>query len=138
MINPPIYIINVFRTQLQKFLGCYFCISTMKTIKFFLMNKNTSLMALTTIYETFGIAIIKMYRVLSCVVYTIIDNYVCIDYLLCQSKTLCCISHNPTFKETSFNLLIGIGIPELLLNLVSCHRFMMKLNSTMVLNFDHV
>ena len=134
MINPPIYIINVFRTQLQKFLGCYFCISTMKTIKFFLMNKNTSLMALTTIYETFGIALIKMYRVLSCVLYTLIDNYVCIDCLSFQSKKLCNIANNSTFKETNFNLSLGIGITELLLNLVSCHGFMLKYNSTVILN----
>ena len=48
------------------------------------------------------------------------------------------ISKNPTFKEKCFNLLLGIGIPELLLNLVSCHGFIMKLNSNVVLNFDHV
>ena len=29
-----------------------------------------------------------MYRVLSCVVYTLIDNYVCIEYLSCQSKVI--------------------------------------------------
>ena len=50
-------------------------------------------------------------------------------------KTLCSISSNPTFKETVFNLLLGIGIPELLLNLVSCHGFMTKSNSTVTLNF---
>ena len=63
-------------------------------------------------------------------------NYVCIDYLLSQSKTLCDISKNTTFKETNFNLLLGIGIPELLLNLVSCHGFMLKSNSTMILNLQ--
>ena len=71
---------------------------------------------------------------LSCVVYTLIDNYECIDYLPCQSKTLCVISNNPTFKGTSFNLLLVIGIPEQLLNLVYCHGLMMKLNSTVILN----
>ena len=75
-----------------------------------------------------------MYRVLSCVNYTLIDNYVCIDYLSCQSKKLFDISNNSTFKETSFNLLLGIGIPELLLDLVSCHGFMKKSNSTVILN----
>ena len=62
------------------------------------------------------------------------DNYVCIEYLSCKSKTLCDISSNPRFKETILNLLIGIGIPELLLNLVFCHGFMKKLNSTVILN----
>ena len=28
----------------------------------------------------------KAFGVLSCVIYTIIENYVCIDYIACQSK----------------------------------------------------
>ena len=66
--------------------------------------------------------------------YTLIENYVCIDYLSCQSKTLSEILCNPKFKDTSFNILIGIGIPELLLNLVSCHGFIKKPNSNVILN----
>ena len=73
----------------------------------------------------------NLYRVLSFVVYTLIYKDVCIDYMSCQSKTC-----NPTFKYTSLNLLLGIGIPELLLNLVSCHGFMKKPNSTVILNFQ--
>ena len=75
-----------------------------------------------------------MYWVLSCVVYSLIDNYVCIDYISCQSKTLSRISSKPTFEQTSFNILISIGIPELLLNLVSCHGFIKKPKSTAILN----
>ena len=74
---------------------------------------------------------------LSCIVYNLIDNYVCIDYLLCQSKTLSAISCDPTFKDTSFNILLGIGILELLLNLLSCHGFTKKTNSTVILNFQN-
>ena len=77
----------------------------------------------------------KVYRVLICVVNYLIDSYVCIDYLFFQSKTLSSISSKPTFEQTSFNILLGIGIPELLLNLVSCHGFMKKPNSTVILNF---
>ena len=93
-------------------------------------------MALIMIYENSGKYIRKVYRVLSCVFHTLIDNYACIYYLSCQPKTLCGISKNPTFKEKRFNLLLGIGIPELLLNLVSCNGFIMKLNSTVVLKFQ--
>ena len=71
----------------------------------------------------------------SCVVYTLIENNVYIDYLSCQSKTLSAISYKPVFKDTSFNILLVIGIPELLLNLVSCHGFIKKPNSTVILNF---
>ena len=89
MINTSLHIKNVLRTQVQKFLGCYFSTKTMKTIRDFMLKNNTSVMALITIYETVGISIRKVYRVLSCVVYTIIDNYGCIEYLSCQSKKLC-------------------------------------------------
>ena len=76
-----------------------------------------------------------MFIVLSCVVYTLIENYACIDYLSCQSKIVCYISKNTKFKETTFNLLLVIDIPKLLLNLVSFHEFMLKSNSTVILNF---
>ena len=78
-----------------------------------------------------------MYRVLICVVYSLIDNYICIEYLQCQPKTLRSISSKPTFEKTSFNILIGIGIPELLLKLVSCHGLMEKPNSTVILNYQY-
>ena len=77
---------------------------------------------------------IKVYRVLSCALYSIIDNYVCIYYLSCQSKTLIRMSSNRILEQTSYNILIGIGIPEVLLNLVYCHVFMEKPNSHVILN----
>ena len=58
-----------------------------------------------------------------------------IDYVSFQSKTLSTISSNRIFEQNIFNILLGIGIPELLINLVSCHGFMRELNSTVVLNF---
>ena len=62
------------------------------------------------------------------------DNYICINYFLCKSKTLRSISSKTNFEQIGFNILIGIGIPELILNLVYCHGFMKKENSTMILN----
>ena len=99
MINPSINFIKVFREQVQKYLGYYFSIKAMKTIKFFPMKNNTSVMALIMIYENNGKYTKTVYRVLSCVVYTLMDNYIFIDYLSCQSKTLRNISSDPTFKE---------------------------------------
>ena len=45
-------------------------------------------MALILIYDNIGKDIRKVYRVLSCVVYTLIYNYVFIYYLSCQPKIL--------------------------------------------------
>ena len=98
----------------------------METIKDCLGKNNTCVMALIIFYENNGLKPKKLYRVLSCVVYALIDNYFCIDYISCQPKTLRSISSKPTFEQTNFNILLGIGIPELLLNLVSCHGFMKK------------
>ena len=49
-------------------------------------------------------------------------------------KTLSSVSSKPTFGQKSFNIIIGIGIPELLLNLVSCHGLTKKPDSTVILN----
>ena len=100
------------------------------------MKKNTSVMALIMIYENNGEIPKQLYRVLSCVVYSFIDNYVFIEYLSCQSKILSAISCNTTFEDTSFNILLSIGIPELLLNLVSCHGLTNKSNPTVILNLQ--
>ena len=72
---------------------------------------------------------------LSCVLYYLIENFVCVDYIFFQSKTLSSIYFNRIFEQKSYNILLGIGIPEVLLNLVSCHVFMERPNSTIVLNF---
>ena len=56
----------------------------METIRDFLKNKNTCVMVLIIIYENNGGKAKKVYIVLSCVVYSFIENYVCIDYLSCQ------------------------------------------------------
>ena len=79
MINPTIIFKNVLRTQVKKCLSVSFYASTMKNMKYFLMKKNTCVMAPIMFYENIGE--IKIYRVLICVVYSLIYNYACIDYL---------------------------------------------------------
>ena len=60
----------------------------METIKKFSKKKNTCVMALKMIYDNNGGNAKKVYRVLSCVVYSLIEYYFCIDYLSCQPKAL--------------------------------------------------
>ena len=83
MIKPSLNFNNAFITQVGKCLGVYFSIRTMKTIKNCLMNNNTCVMALIMIYEKMD-KYQKMHGVLICIVYTIIGNCVCIEYLSCQ------------------------------------------------------
>ena len=56
----------------------------METINDCLGNKNTCVMALITFNDNNKEKPKKVYKVLSCVVYSLIENYVCIDYLSCQ------------------------------------------------------
>ena len=72
MINPSLHMNRIVREQVKKFSGCSFPTKTMKTIKDCLLKNNKSVMALMMIYEISGKDIRKEYRVLSCVVYTLI------------------------------------------------------------------
>ena len=76
---------------------------------------------------------------LSCVIYTIIKNYVCIDYLACQSKI---ISEMPVgsgggskHRDKYFDRIFGIVIPYLSMNLISFHGFLKSINSVVILKF---
>ena len=57
---------------------------TKTLIKATLLNKNTSVFALIMFYEKKSDNPKKAFRVTSCVIYTIFENDVCIDYLACQ------------------------------------------------------
>ena len=74
-------------------------------------------------HDTSGVKLKKYFRVLSCVVYTIIENYICIEYLGCESKQLSEIYVDYIYVEKYFNRILGIGITDLLMNLFSCHGF---------------
>ena len=69
----------------------------------------------------------NVFKVLSCVIYTIIINYVCIDYLASELKinSELPVSYGGGFKheDRSYDKISGIGIPDLLMNLMSCHGF---------------
>ena len=67
------------------------------------------------------------FKVFSCVIYKTINNYFCIDYLGSESKKLSelGIGSGGRFKHVnkSYDKILGIGTPDLLMNLMSCHGF---------------
>ena len=74
---------------------------------------------------------------LSCVIYTIIIDYICIGYLAYESKIL---SELPLdiggiFKHghKSYEKILGIGIPYLLMNLMSFRGFLKNKNPVVIL-----
>ena len=117
-----------------KILRATFHKNTKEGIKTFMIKKDTCIISLIIFYESKTKGPIKVYRVLSCVLYYSIENYVCIEYLCCKFKTLSIISSDKIFKQASYNILLGIGIPEVLIYLVYCHVFMEKPNSTVIFN----
>ena len=80
-----------------------------------------------------------MFRVLSCVIYTIISNYICIDYLGSEKSKLSDLHlgisgvYNHLGKK--YDNVLGFKIPDLLLNFLSCHGFFKKMNIFSYSNF---
>ena len=109
MINPTLHVNKVFRYQVENKLRATFHQNTMEGIRNVMRKNDTCVIAIVMFYETKTKNLIKLYRVLSCVFYSIIENYVCIEYLCCNSKTLSVISSNKIFEEASYNGLLGIG-----------------------------
>ena len=71
-----------------------------------------------------------MFRVLSCVIYTIISNCVCIDYLGSDKSKLSYLrlGVGGLYKHCGekYDNVLVFGITDLLLNLLSCQGFLKK------------
>ena len=83
----------------------------------------------------------KMFRVLSCVIYTIISKYICIDYLGYEKSTLSDlrlgVSGRYKHLDKNYDNVLGIGIPYLLLNLLSCQGLSKNNESAVILKRLH-
>ena len=98
------------------------------------MNKdNTCVIALVVFNENIKTNPMKVFRVLSFVVYSFIDNFVWIGYISCQSKILSVSYSDKISMDRSYIKLLCIIIPEVLMNLISCHGFIKDTNSTAIL-----
>ena len=82
-----------------------------------------------------------MFRVLSCVIYTIIRKYFCIDCLGSEESKLSylCLGVSERYKhfDTDYDNVLGIGIPDLLLNLLYCRGFSKNSESVVILKYPH-
>ena len=88
MCNPNLFRHKVFKEQVILCLKDTFGADTNKQINLILKRRNTRVIVLIINYEHGNYSTIKMFKVLSCVVYTIIDKYVCVDYLCTLNKIL--------------------------------------------------
>ena len=78
-MNPNLSTSKALKKQVTKCMKTAFGAIIQQHISKILSKNNTRVFALFMFYETRKK--IKNFKVLSCVIYTIISNYVCIDYL---------------------------------------------------------
>ena len=82
-----------------------------------------------------------MFRVLICVIYTIISKYVCIDYLGSEKLKLSTsrLGGSGRYKhlDKNYDNVLGFGIPDLLLKLLFFQGFLKKNESVVILKFPH-
>ena len=79
-------------------------------------KENTCVLSFLMFYEDRKNTIFK---VSSSVVYCIMNNYVCAYYLYFPQNKIHVA--NKVFENKTYNDISGIGIPELLMNIISCH-----------------
>ena len=88
MLNPTLNENKAFKEQVEACLINTFGADNNKHINKKLMNRDTRVLALVVLYELGTFNPRKMFKVLSCVIYTIIDRYVCIYYLGTETKKI--------------------------------------------------
>ena len=84
MINPNLNVTKTFREQVDEFLKTIFGTITQPYIRATLSKNKTRVLTLLILNETRAEKL--SYKVLSCVIYTMIKHYGCIYYLDFQSK----------------------------------------------------
>ena len=60
-----------------------------------------------------------MYKVIGCVIYSFIEYFICLDYLGIQKN----VSAYDKKFENKFSGFSGLGITEILMNIISCPGF---------------
>ena len=93
-----------------------------------LKKDNNIVVALLMLYGKKTATIIKVKR---SIIYFIMDNYVCVDYL-CFLEGLLLLEYK-VFENTTFNYISRTGIPEVLFNIMSCNDFSKEDIETVIL-----
>ena len=117
MFNPTLHTNKVFKDQVKAFLSNTFGADTNKHINKILLKRNTRVIALVVYSELGNTNPKKMFKVLSCVIYAIIDRYVCMDYLGTEIKKISQLNLGRSLKtrheDKDYDNLFGIGIPDM-------------------------
>ena len=136
MINPNLSIKKSFKDQVTKCKKTTFGAMIQQLISKIVLKKNKSVSIIYVLWDQTKKPK-KNFKVLSCVIYTIIRNYVYIDYLGSESKKLSelGLGSGGSFKHVnkSYDKISGIRIPYMLMNLMSCRGFLKNTDSVAIL-----
>ena len=106
-----------------------------------MIKKNIRVLALVIFYDNRKKITRKMFRVLSCVIYTIISKYVCIDYLDSDKSKLSDLRLGVSGKykhlDKNYDNVLGFGIQYILLNLLFFQVFSKNNESVVILKCPH-
>ena len=118
MYYPNMKLHKKFQEQFEKIMGTILSGETIEGTKNVLNKNNTHIIKLILFYEHREN---MFFKVLGFVIYGIMGKYVCLKYLFIQHDKLS--SNDRSFHDSTFEYLSGIGIPEVLMNIISCHCF---------------
>ena len=96
-----------------------------------LKKENTRVLSLLMLYENRKIIIFK---VLSSIFYCITEKYVCVYYLCCMKTKLHVTGRGQGSESIRYFSVSGIFIPEILMNIISCHGFVNNTKSDVKLS----
>ena len=134
MVNPKLNINKFFKDQFWNFFWKKHFIQVPYLVWNVFNKENTCFIVIVIFDENRTTNPVKLFRVLICIIYYFKDNYVWIEYLGCKSKNSSVICFDKICMDIIHNELIGIVIPELIMNLISFHLFLKDTNSTVVLS----
>ena len=106
-----------------------FKLVTVKCIREYLSKNNVSVLSLIMFNDNKKIL---MYKVIGEGIYTIIDDYICLDYLgFIQEKAS---KHDNKFENTKFNDLSELVIPDIFMDIISFYGFVKYSILTVILS----
>ena len=140
-MNPNLSMKKYFKDQVKVCMKTTSSTETMTHISKILLKPDTRVLALVMFFRIIYICAKKMFRVFSCVIYTIIRNCVCTDYLGSEKAKLSDlrlgVSGSYKHLGVKYDNVLAFGIPNLLINFLSCRGFLKNNESIVILKFPN-
>ena len=115
MLNPELYINKAFKEKVKMYLADSFNIVTMTPVVKVLKKGGKVFFTFDILWNRNNVIL----KVLTSIVYCIMENYECVDYLCFPKKTkLLVTSKERLFEKIIYNGFSTVGIPEILTSII--------------------